>query len=170
MFKAIVILLLSAVLLPLAPAQAAAPCQFTLGFKTLADALPETIGQCTDNVAYSPANGDALQHATGGLLVWRKAENNTAFTDGYRTWVNGPNGIEQRLNTERFPWETAEGQTQPTISLPPLVPTATPRPTATPIPVRSCCKICDVGKACGNSCISRNYTCHQPPGCACDAQ
>jgi len=23
-------------------------------------------------------------------------------------------------------------------------------------------------KACGNSCISRSYTCHQPPGCACD--
>jgi hypothetical protein len=32
-----------------------------------------------------------------------------------------------------------------------------------------CCKICRVGKACGNSCISRYYNCHQPPGCACDA-
>jgi competence protein ComEC len=32
-----------------------------------------------------------------------------------------------------------------------------------------CCKVCTVGKACGNSCISRRYTCHQPPGCACDA-
>jgi hypothetical protein len=31
-----------------------------------------------------------------------------------------------------------------------------------------CCKICTTGKACGDSCISRNYTCHQPPGCACD--
>ena len=31
-----------------------------------------------------------------------------------------------------------------------------------------CCKICRKGKACGNSCINRNYTCHQPPGCACD--
>jgi hypothetical protein len=38
-------------------------------------------------------------------------------------------------------------------------------PTAAP---RVCCKICTTGKACGNSCISRNYTCHQPPGCACD--
>src|SRR5437879_1263285 len=35
---------------------------------------------------------------------------------------------------------------------------------------RSCCKICSKGKACGNSCISRAYTCHQPPGCACDAE
>jgi hypothetical protein len=31
-----------------------------------------------------------------------------------------------------------------------------------------CCKICTKGKACGNSCINRNYQCHQPPGCACD--
>lgn len=31
-----------------------------------------------------------------------------------------------------------------------------------------CCKMCRTGKACGNSCISRNKTCHQPPGCACN--
>ena len=31
-----------------------------------------------------------------------------------------------------------------------------------------CCKICRKGKACGNSCINRSYTCRQPPGCACD--
>lgn len=31
-----------------------------------------------------------------------------------------------------------------------------------------CCKVCTKGKACGNSCISRSYECHQPPGCACD--
>jgi beta-lactamase superfamily II metal-dependent hydrolase len=34
----------------------------------------------------------------------------------------------------------------------------------------SCCKICRKGKACGNSCISRRYTCRRPPGCACDAR
>ena len=34
----------------------------------------------------------------------------------------------------------------------------------------ACCKVCTVGKACGNSCISRSYTCHQAPGCACDAR
>jgi hypothetical protein len=33
---------------------------------------------------------------------------------------------------------------------------------------RVCCKICRKGKACGNSCISREYKCHKPPGCACD--
>ena len=32
----------------------------------------------------------------------------------------------------------------------------------------ACCKICRKGKACGNSCISRRYTCRKPPGCACN--
>jgi hypothetical protein len=31
-----------------------------------------------------------------------------------------------------------------------------------------CCKICTKGKACGNTCISRSYTCHVGPGCACN--
>ena len=31
-----------------------------------------------------------------------------------------------------------------------------------------CCKICKKGKACGNSCIRRSYTCRRPQGCACD--
>ena len=34
---------------------------------------------------------------------------------------------------------------------------------------KTCCKICRKGKACGNSCIRRTYTCRKPPGCACDA-
>jgi hypothetical protein len=33
---------------------------------------------------------------------------------------------------------------------------------------RACCKICTVGKACGDTCIAREKICHQPPGCACD--
>ncbi len=45
-----------------------------------------------------------------------------------------------------------------------------PEPTyEPPQQVRSCCKICSKGKACGNSCISRSYTCHKGVGCACDA-
>jgi len=31
-----------------------------------------------------------------------------------------------------------------------------------------CCKICHQGKACGDTCISRQDTCHVGPGCACD--
>lgn len=36
-------------------------------------------------------------------------------------------------------------------------------------PRESCCKVCQKGQACGNSCISRDKSCHQPPGCACDS-
>jgi hypothetical protein len=35
-------------------------------------------------------------------------------------------------------------------------------------PSTTCCKVCTTGKACGDSCISRSYTCHKAPGCACD--
>ncbi|APZ54505.1 hypothetical protein Ga0080574_TMP4171 [Salipiger abyssi] len=32
----------------------------------------------------------------------------------------------------------------------------------------ACCKTCRKGKACGDSCISRDKTCRKGPGCACD--
>ena len=32
-----------------------------------------------------------------------------------------------------------------------------------------CCQRCSAGKACGDSCISRDKTCHKGKGCACDA-
>ncbi len=32
----------------------------------------------------------------------------------------------------------------------------------------SCCRYCSSGKACGDSCISKEDNCHQPSGCACD--
>lgn len=33
----------------------------------------------------------------------------------------------------------------------------------------SCCKVCTNSQACGDSCISSSFNCHQPPGCACDS-
>lgn len=33
---------------------------------------------------------------------------------------------------------------------------------------RSCCRVCESGKACGDSCISRSSTCNRPAGCACN--
>ncbi len=33
---------------------------------------------------------------------------------------------------------------------------------------RDCCKTCSTGKACGDTCISKSYTCHEGAGCACD--
>ena len=99
-------LLLGIALLLVTPSVSlAADCQFVLGFKSLRDLIGhDIVGECLDNEHYN-AIGDSNQHTTGGLLAWRKADNWTAFTDGYRTWVNGPNGLQQRLNTERFEWE-----------------------------------------------------------------
>ena len=98
------------VLLALPAATTAAECEFILGFaslKALIDAAegPDKVGDCLENQRFNPENGDALQQTTGGLLVWRKADNWTAFTDGYRTWLNGPHGLQARLNTEQFDWE-----------------------------------------------------------------
>ena len=81
------------------------PCTFVLGFQTVFSLIPTIVGGCVDNEQHNPANGDALQQTAKGLLVWRKADNFTAFTDGFRSWVNGPAGIQERLNSQRFAWE-----------------------------------------------------------------
>jgi hypothetical protein len=80
-------------------------CDFQMGFAALRNQIPSTVGACKVNEHHNPENGDALQETTGGLLVWRKADNFTAFTDGSRTWIAGPYGVQSRLNTEKFPWE-----------------------------------------------------------------
>lgn len=80
-------------------------CVFQLGFATLRAEIPGVVGDCLEDERHSGENGDALQRTSRGLLVWRKADNWTAFTDGYRTWINGPFGVQTRLNTERFDWE-----------------------------------------------------------------
>ena len=87
-----------------APAPAAPPT-FKLGFATLAAMIPNIVGQPLENEHFNVANGDSLQQTTTGLMVWRKADNWTAFTNGYMTWINGPYGLQSRLNTARFPWE-----------------------------------------------------------------
>lgn len=101
------VLLCSAWIVP--PASASSACEFRLGFKTLHDLLPAQVGECLQDESYNGI-GDSVQLTTGGLLVWRRLDDWTAFTDGYRTWLNGPQGLESRLNTERFPWEAAEAQ------------------------------------------------------------
>lgn len=46
--------------------------------------------------------GPAVATADAGLGRWAIL---APFTDGYRTWVNGPDGVERRLNSRRFSWE-----------------------------------------------------------------
>ncbi|MHB0869421.1 MAG: hypothetical protein ACYC5J_08205 [Chloroflexota bacterium] len=78
--------------------------EFQMGFRLLADQIPGLVGDPLENERHG-ANGDALQQTTRGLMVWRKADNWTAFTDGSRSWVNGPYGAQERGNNERFKWE-----------------------------------------------------------------
>lgn len=77
----------------------------------------------------------------------------------------------------------------PTIVRAFSLPTAAPLPTAyipplvAPIPLTGdqnlnveptqptsggCCRHCVTTKACGDGCIKKSYTCHKPPGCACN--
>lgn len=81
-------------------------CTFQLGFKTLHDLIPDIVGDCLDNEQHNSATGVTQQSTTNGQLTWRKADNWTGFTDGQHTWINGPEGLQQRPNSERLPWET----------------------------------------------------------------
>lgn len=88
------------------PSAPVAACSFTLGFKALHDQLPDTVGTCLENEHFNPANGNAEQRTSGGLLVWRKADNWTAFTNGSTSWINGPQGLANRPNSgPLFAWE-----------------------------------------------------------------
>lgn len=80
-------------------------CSFQLGFKALRDLIPDVVGDCLENEQHDPETGMTLQTTSNGQLIWRKADNWTGFTDGARTWINGPEGLQQRLNSERFDWE-----------------------------------------------------------------
>ena len=80
--------------------------EYILGFRSLAQLLGQkVVGEPLEDERCDPATGDALQATTRGLMVWRKADNCTAFTDGYRTWIWNEHGLLDRDNTTRFPWE-----------------------------------------------------------------
>ncbi len=83
-------------------------CTFTLGFKALHDQIQDIVGDCVSAETHNPDNGDGLQQTTNGLLVWRKADNWTAFTNGATTWINGPQGLQSRPADDRFAWESAD--------------------------------------------------------------
>lgn len=89
--------------------------EFKLGFKLLAEMIPEVVGVPLENEHHDLESGDALQTTANGLMVWRKADNWTAFTNGHRTWINGPYGLQERGNEGRFWWEE-DGWTSSTRS------------------------------------------------------
>jgi len=90
------------------PTGLAAQCEIRPRFRVLAEALPELIGNCVASEALNGETGDIEQPVDGGVLVLRSADNTPTFTDGWQTWVAGPNGIETRLNSERLAWELGE--------------------------------------------------------------
>ncbi|MGI8422985.1 MAG: S1C family serine protease [Chloroflexota bacterium] len=97
------------ILLALAPGPALAQqqCVFQMGFANLRQSAgAQVVGECLANERFNVANGNAEQPTTSGLMVWRKADNWTAFTNGYETWINGPAGLQSRLNKDRFEWES----------------------------------------------------------------
>lgn len=105
-------------------------CQFVGGFARLREMVgPEKIGACLEDEHFNMENGNAEQRTAGGLLVWRKSDNFTAFTDGGTTWVIGPDGLQSRPNDERFAWES-----EPVAS---TAPVASSAPAATPTPTRA---------------------------------
>ena len=99
------LLIALSVLLAAAQPSAAQDCSFQLGFKAIRDLIPEVVGECLDNERHDPVAGLTRQATAAGELIWRKADNWTGFSDGRRTWVNGPEGLQQRFNNELFPWE-----------------------------------------------------------------
>jgi len=112
--------------------EAQANCVFQLGFETLRSMIPEIVGQCRENEWHNAFNGDGLQQTTGGLLVWRKCDNWTAFTNGSVTWINGPTGLVTRPNQgPLFPFEAtncAPVDTAPPPAAPPPAATSAPAP------------------------------------------
>jgi hypothetical protein len=77
---------------------------FQLGFAALAAQIPDVVGVPLDNE--QPTATGSMQRTSTGLMVWRSADNWTGFTDGSRTWVVGPQGIVERGNDDRFPFES----------------------------------------------------------------
>lgn len=81
-------------------------CSFTLGFKALHDLMPDVVGDCLENAQADAATGNLTQRTVNGLLMWRKADNWTAFSDGPTTYVAGPDGIAARpTDGPKLPWE-----------------------------------------------------------------
>lgn len=79
--------------------------EFRLGFAALAGMIPSLVGQPLENEHFDPVAEQSLQNTTTGLMVWRKADNSTSFTNGATTWVLGPLGVQRRPNDTLFAWE-----------------------------------------------------------------
>ena len=90
-------------------------CHFQAGFAELRRQVgSEIVGDCVED-EHATAGGDVLQLTVNGVLVWRKADNAAAFSDGQHTWILHADRIWKRHNGERLAWELpAAGPILPT--------------------------------------------------------
>ena len=103
-----------------APAELASRCEIGGRFLVLSEPLPDLIGSCVGPEVLNAETGDIQQPVDGGVLVLRSADNTPMFTDGWQTWLAGPNGIETRLNSERLTWEPSLASAASTTSATPI--------------------------------------------------
>ena len=86
--------------------QAEAACDFSQGFATMRDLVgAAVVGECRENERQNPGNGNAEQRTVNGILVFRALDGRLLFSTETRTWINGPDGLADRPNNQRFPWE-----------------------------------------------------------------
>lgn len=134
--------------------------ELTDGFARKAVALYEGPDTRMKTVATVAAGSAVTVVGPGNLGNWVKV----MTTSGISGWCRSS---ELVLNVSVHSFAVVKAPPTPT-----RVVTRTPTPTPWEVriapTVRVCCKICTTGKACGNSCIAKWKTCHQPPGCACD--
>jgi broad specificity phosphatase PhoE len=64
-----------------------------------------TVGECRENERQIPGNGNAEQRTANGILIYRALDGRLLFSTDSRTWINGPEGLIDRPNNERFAWE-----------------------------------------------------------------
>lgn len=118
----------------------------------------KTVTLITDN-SNKDNNGNLLRY----VIVDNVFVNLEIIKQGYALAVSVPPDIACSTT-----FTNAQSQAQATaIGI--WVPTLAPYFPPSNNPPGGCCKYCGPNsKACGDGCISLSYTCHQPPGCACD--
>ena len=115
----------------------------------------------------SVGQGNSYGHPSAGVISqWDQA--------GARVYRTDRDGSVLVIANDDGSFVVSTSQAEPTgvVQFQPFTSDSSAGAVAPPVRVMlpACCRTCTTGKACGNSCISRDKQCHQPRGCACDAK